>query len=198
MATLQKNITSVKGIRCWGAHIGIKTKRRDLAIIYSAKPASAAAVFTRNVVKAEPLKISMKHVENGELQAFVINSGNANACTGEKGYAGAKAMAEAAAEHLNIPLESVLIASTGIIGKAFPTEKVVQGIAENSKKLSSRFVAGAFAANAILTTDTFAKEGHLAFDVQKNKVNLAGIAKGSGMIHPDMATMLGFIVSEKH
>ncbi|MGK7394796.1 MAG: bifunctional glutamate N-acetyltransferase/amino-acid acetyltransferase ArgJ [Candidatus Cyclobacteriaceae bacterium M3_2C_046] len=193
---MQKNITDVKGFKCWGSHIGIKTKRRDLAIIYSIKPASAAAVFTKNVVVAEPLKISRKHVENGVLQAFVINSGNANACTGEQGRLGAEAMAKAAAESLNVELEDVLIASTGIIGEKFPTEKVVEGIKEGVKKLTTRQLAGSLVANAILTTDTFAKEGYTSFKLKDKQINMAGIAKGSGMIHPNMGTMLGYIVSD--
>ncbi len=193
---MQKNICDVRGIQAWGAHMGIKSKRRDLAIIYSEKPASAAAVFTKNLVCAEPVKLSRRHVEDGIIQAMVINSGNANACTGKKGWKGAVAMAETTAEVLGIPVESVLVASTGLIGEPFPTEKVVNGIRECSQKLSNRQLAGSLAANAILTTDTFAKEGFTSFDIDDIRINMAGIAKGSGMIHPDMATMLGFIVCD--
>lgn len=191
-----QNITDVRGIKAWGAHMGIKSKRRDLALIVSEKPASAAAVFTKNLVCAEPIKLSRKHIKDGIIQAIVINSGNANACTGKKGWEGAVAMAETTAEELGIPVESVLVASTGLIGEPFPTEKVLKGIRESAAKLSDRQIAGSLAANAILTTDTFAKEGFDSFKIDGKTVNLAGIAKGSGMIHPDMATMLGFLVSD--
>lgn len=191
-----KNITDVRGIKCWGAHIGIKSKRRDLALIYSTVPASGAAVYTRNIVVAESIKVSRSLMRNGRVQAIAINSGNANACTGKAGEQGAHAMAEATARSLGVDKDLVLIASTGVIGRPFPTEKVVKGIEANAKKLSGRQVAGSFAANAILTTDTFAKEGFLAFDVDSKQINMAGIAKGSGMIHPDMGTMLSFIVCD--
>lgn len=193
---MQNNICDVRGITAWGAHMGIKSKRRDLAIIFSEKPASAAAVFTRNLVCAEPVKLSREHIKDGIIQAIVVNSGNANACTGKKGWEGAVAMAETTAEVLGIPKEYVLVASTGLIGEPFPTEKVVNGIRECALKLSDRQLAGSLAANAILTTDTFAKEGYSSFEIGDTKINMAGIAKGSGMIHPDMATMLGFIVCD--
>lgn len=191
-----KNITHVQGFTCWGAHMGIKSKRRDLALIYSDVPASAAAVFTRNVVCAEPIKLSREHIKNGKAQAFVINSGNANACTGKEGWEGAVAMAETTAKELGIPKEEVIVASTGLIGEPFPTEKVLKGIKESAQKLSGREIAGSLAANAILTTDTFAKEGFTSFSIEGNEINMAGIAKGSGMIHPNMGTMLGFIVCD--
>lgn len=190
------SLTDVRGIQCWGAHVGIKSKRRDLALIYSDVPGNAAAVFTRNLVVAEPVKVAREYVRNGRAQCFVVNAGNANACTGEQGRNGALAMAATTAEELNIAKEDVLVASTGIIGRRFPTEKVVQGIRENVPKLSNRPIAGQLAANAILTTDTFTKEGSTSFDIGGKTVNLAAIAKGSGMIHPDMGTMLAFLVSD--
>ena len=190
------NITNVRGIKCWGAHIGVKSMRRDLAIIFSEVPASAAATFTQNKVIAEPIKVSKDHIKDGKAQAIVINAGNANACTGQQGYEGALAMARTTAEELNIDEKLVIIASTGLIGEPFPTEEIVNGIKENASKLSDMSSAGSFAANAILTTDTFAKEGFEAFEIDGKTVNIAGIAKGSGMIHPNMATMLGFIVSD--
>ena len=190
------NLTDVRGINAWGAHMGIKSKRRDIALIYSDKPASAASVFTQNLVCAEPIKLSRKHIKDGSIQAIIINSGNANACTGKKGWEGAVAMAETTAKELDIPVESVLVASTGLIGEPFPTEKVLSGIKECVSKMSKREIAGSLAANAILTTDTFAKEGYSSFEVDGTTINMAGIAKGSGMIHPNMATMLGFIVCD--
>lgn len=190
------NITHVRGFTCWGSHMGIKSKRRDLALIYSETPASAAAVFTKNIVCAEPIKLSREHIKDGIAQAFVINSGNANACTGVEGWNGAVKMAETTAKELKIPKESVIVASTGIIGEPFPTEKVLKGIKESVKKLSNREMAGSLTANAILTTDTFAKEGFTTFKVDGIDINMGGIAKGSGMIHPNMGTMLGFIVCD--
>jgi len=193
---MNKNLTNVRGIQCWGGHIGIKANRRDLAIIYSTVPASAAAVFTTNLVVGEPIKVCRDDVRKGILQAFVVNSGNANTCTGEQGYKSALTMRNTAAEALKLDPAHVLISSTGIIGEPFPIEKVVDGIHEVAKKLSSRQTAGSLAAHAILTTDTFAKEGYTHFKLDKFKINLAGIAKGSGMIHPNMATMLAYIVSD--
>jgi len=191
-----KNITNVRGISCWGAHTGVKSMRRDLAIIYSEVPASAAAVFTQNEVVAEPIKVSRNHIANGKAQAIVINAGNANACTGKQGFDGAQAMSRALAEELNIANELVIVASTGVIGEPFPTEDIVAGIRDNVKKLSSKSSAGSLCANAILTTDTFAKEGFVEFDLDGYEVNMGGIAKGSGMIHPNMGTMLAFIVTD--
>lgn len=193
-----RNITNVRGIKCWGAHTGVKSMRRDLAIMYSEVPAKVAAVFTQNLVIAEPIKLTKKHLDetNNTAQAIVVNSGNANAVTGKQGEEGALAMAKAAAEELKLDTNQVLIASTGIIGKAFPTDDVVAGIKENVKKISENSRAGSFAANAILTTDTFAKEGYVEFDIDGNTINIGGIAKGSGMIHPNMATMLAFAVTD--
>ncbi len=191
-----KNITNVRGFTCWGAHTGVKSLRRDLAIIYSDVPASTAAVFTQNQVIAEPIKVCRENIRNGLAQAIVVNAGNANACTGEQGYEGALAMVRATAESLGIDDDMVLVASTGVIGVPFPTDEIVQGIKENAQKVTNRSSAGSFAANAILTTDTFAKEGFIEFSVGGREVNMAGIAKGSGMIHPNMATMLAFIVTD--
>ncbi|MGF1638891.1 MAG: bifunctional glutamate N-acetyltransferase/amino-acid acetyltransferase ArgJ [Cyclobacteriaceae bacterium] len=193
-----KNITNVKGFKCWGSHSGVKSMRRDLAMIFSEVPANAAAVFTQNKVVAEPIKISREHVKDGQLQAIVINAGNANACTGEQGRQGAQAMVDTASESLGIDPSMILIASTGIIGEPFPTQLVVDGIIDIVPKLSSDSRAGSFAANAILTTDTFAKEGFIEFDLDDSHIHMAGIAKGSGMIHPNMATMLAFIVTDAY
>jgi glutamate N-acetyltransferase/amino-acid N-acetyltransferase len=190
------NITNVRGISCWGAHTGVKSMRRDLAIIFSEVPASAAATFTQNKVVAEPVKVSQRHIADGRAQAIVINAGNANACTGEQGRRGAEAMVDAMAEELGIERELVLVASTGLIGKEFPTEDIVAGIRENVKKLSDKANAGSFTANAILTTDTYAKEGFIEFEVDGKQAAMGGIAKGSGMIHPNMATMLAFVVTD--
>lgn len=193
---LVKNITNVRGFKCWGAHSGIKSMRRDLGLIFSEVPASAAAVFTQNSVVAEPVKVSKKHIANGIAQAIVINAGNANACTGEQGYAGAMAMAETFAEEMKIDVEDVLVSSTGLIGEPFPTENIVKGIRESVTKLSNKSNAGTFLANAILTTDTYAKEGFTEFSMDGYEINMGGVAKGSGMIHPNMATMLAFVATD--
>lgn len=191
-----KNLTNVRGITCWGAHTGVKSMRRDLALIYSEVPASAAATFTQNKLVAEPIKVSKRNVANGKAQAIIINAGNANACTGEQGRKGAEAMIKTTADELGIDEDLVLVASTGLIGEPFPTEDVVNGIKENLNKLSNKSNAGSFAANAILTTDTYPKEGHVEFEVDDVEINMAGIAKGSGMIHPNMGTMLAFLVCD--
>jgi len=170
--------------------------RRDLALIYSEVPASAAAVFTQNQVVAEPVKVSRENVKNGIAQAIVCNAGNANACTGKQGMDGAMAMVNTTADELKIPRESVIVASTGLIGEPFPTEDIVGGIKEIVPKLSNRTSAGTLCANAILTTDTFAKEGYMEFEIDGKQIRMAGIGKGSGMIHPNMATMLSFIVCD--
>ncbi len=172
--------------------------RRDLAIIYSEVLASAAAVFTQNQVVAEPIKVSRKHIESGMAQVIICNAGNANACTGEQGRQGAESMVEVTANELGIPKEHVLVASTGLIGEPFPTEDVVEGLRKNIEKLSNDPKAGSFTANAILTTDTFAKEGYVSFIMGETDINIAGISKGSGMIHPNMATMLAFVVTDVH
>lgn len=190
------NITEVQGFKFWGAHTGIKSKRRDLAIIYSEKQADAAAVFTKNVVVAEPVKLSREFIKDGKAQAIIVSSGNANACTGKQGQEAAEAMAETAAAELNVPVNDVLVASTGVIGRKFPTDIVVKGIRENVPKLTSRHVAGSLVANAILTTDTFPKENFIEFKLGKKQVRMGGVAKGSGMIHPNMGTMLAFIVCD--
>lgn len=193
-----KNITNVRGIECWGAHTGVKSLRRDLALIYSTVPASVAGVFTKNQVVAEPIKVSKRNIElsNGIAQAIIINAGNANACTGEQGRLAAEAMANSTAKALGIEAKHVLVASTGIIGEVFPIDDVLAGIKEVVPKLSSKSSAGSFAANAILTTDTFPKEGFIEFELDECEVNMGGIAKGSGMIHPNMGTMLAFIVTD--
>ncbi len=193
---MNKNITDVKGFTCWGAHTGIKSMKRDLAIIFSEVPCVAAATYTLNKVVAEPLKLTKKHLKNGRAQVLICNAGNANACTGKQGMRGAVAMAKTASSLLGIPQEDVIIASTGLIGEPFPTEDIIGGIRENIPKLTSRGEAGSFVANAILTTDTFAKEGFVNLTLDNKDVSMAGISKGSGMIHPNMGTMLAFIVSD--
>lgn len=191
-----KNITNVRGIKCWGAHTGVKSMRRDLAIIFSEREASVGAVFTQNEVQAAPIIVSKKHASDGKARAIVVNAGNANACTGQQGLDGAQQMAKALAEELSIKETEVIVSSTGLIGEPFPTKDIVAGIRENAVKLTSKSNAGSFVANAILTTDTFAKEGFIEFGMNGYEINMGGVAKGSGMIHPNMATMLAFVVTD--
>ncbi len=192
-----KNIAFVKGFSCQGITAGLKkSKRPDLMIILSDRPAKVAATFTKNVVKAEPLKLNMAHVQNGEAQAIVCNSGNANACTGEQGYTAAIAMAQQVAENFQIAMDDVVVLSTGVIGREFPVKKVLKGIDLCAGKMESTFQSGENTAEAILTTDTVSKQYFCDFTIGDSSVSIGAIAKGSGMIHPDMGTMLAFIVSD--
>lgn len=180
-----------------GVHCGIKHKRPDLAVIYSPDECAAAAVFTQNRVKAAPLVVSREHLEKsaGRIRAVVVNSGNANACTGPRGLADARAMAELCAAELGIGAEQVLVASTGVIGVPLPMEKVRLGIRLACGALSRR--GGPEAAAAIMTTDRRPKQMALAITLgDGRRVRLGGMAKGSGMIHPNMATMLAFLTTD--
>ena len=197
MNIIEGGITAPKGFLATGEHVGVKKVKKDLAIIYSEKPALCSAVFTKNLVKAPPLWWCEKLVkEKQKIQAIVINSGNANACTGDRGYQDALAMADTLSECLNIKKESVLVTSTGVIGAYLSMDKIIPGIKETSKTLGSDEKSAKRCAKAIMTTDTFRKEIAVEIDIKGKKVKLAGIAKGSGMIHPNMATMLGFITTD--
>lgn len=188
------DITTPKGFQACGIHIGIKKKNKDLALIVSDVIAEGAALFTTNKACAAPVKLSKKNVEDGKIQAFLINSGNANACTGNKGYEDAKKMIQTAAEGLGIPFNNFLLASTGVIGLPLPMDTVLKGINKAVKSLS--YDGGQDAAEAILTTDTKAKKIAVTLEINGKKITIAGIAKGSGMIHPNMATMLAFITTD--
>lgn len=191
---IEGSITSPKGFLASGIFAGIKKSKKDLALIYSEKKANAAAAFTTNKVKAAPILLDMKNIENGEAQAIVINSGNANACTGEKGYEDAIKMAKKTAEVLRINEDDVLVCSTGVIGVPLPMDKVLTGIELAEKSLGRE--GGYDAAQAIMTTDTFTKTIAVKFYIDGKAITMAGIAKGSGMIHPNMATMLSFITTD--
>ncbi|MDI3478011.1 MAG: glutamate N-acetyltransferase / amino-acid N-acetyltransferase [Thermoanaerobacterium sp.] len=191
---IEGNVTSPKGFLASGVFAGIKKAKKDFAIIYSEKKANAAAAFTTNKVKAAPVILDMEKIKNGEAQAIVANSGNANACTGKKGYEDASSMAFMAAEKLNIDKDDVLVCSTGVIGVTLPMDKIVKGIELAVQSLSRD--GGKEAAEAILTTDTFAKEVAVKFNIKGVEVKIGGIAKGSGMISPNMATMLSFITTD--
>lgn len=188
-------ITAPRGFQAAAAAAEIRyPDRPDLALIYSEVPAVAAAVYTRNKVQAAPLIVSREHLANGLAQAVVINTGIANAATGQQGLADARQMACLTAEALKIAPEDVAVASTGVIGQFLPMERVEKGIRQAAAQLSPN--GGAEAAQAIMTTDTQRKEIAVKLHIGGCPVTLGGMAKGSGMIHPDMATMLGFITTD--
>lgn len=194
MEWVEGGITAPVGFKASGIGAGIKKSKKDLALLYSVVPAAAAGVFTTNRVKAAPLVITARRLEKGVAQAVVINSGNANACTGSKGYADALAMARAAARALSIPEELVLVGSTGVIGQRLPVAKIEKALPAAAEALDT---AGHLsAAEAIMTTDTVAKEAAVRFSVGGKECAVGGMAKGSGMIHPNMATMMAFLTTD--
>ena len=186
-------ITYPKGIKAAGVECGIRFNKKDLALIYSEKVADAWGTFTTNKFKAAPLVVTEKNLSlsGGKLQAVLINSGIANACTGEKGLKDAWEMAGYVSQGLKIKKEHVAVTSTGKIGEFLPLDKIKAGV---EKIINSGDFSGA--SDAILTTDTKKKEIAVCFKLGEQEVRIGGMAKGSGMIHPDMATMLGFITSD--
>jgi glutamate N-acetyltransferase/amino-acid N-acetyltransferase len=187
-------ITRPKGFFAGAIHCGIKHKNNDLCLIYSEVPAKAAGVFTSNRVKAAPLVVSMKYLTNGTAQAIVVNSGNANCMTGKTGLNDAELTAKSAAKTLAIKKENVLTASTGVIGKRLPVLKIVSSIKELVSSLSP--TGSKDVARAIMTTDTVPKETAVSLKIGSNVVNIGAVAKGAGMINPNMATMLAFITTD--
>ena len=188
-------ITDVKGFKAAGITAGLKKSgKKDLALIYSEYKAVSAAVFTKNLVKAAPILVDMENIKSENTQAIIVNSGNANACTGEVGYKNAKKMTEIIAEKLNLHPTEVLVESTGIIGVQMNMEKVTSGLEKIVSELSEE--GGHNAGEAIMTTDTFPKNLAVKIEIGGKTATIAGIAKGSGMIHPDMATMLAFLVTD--
>ncbi|MBI3124262.1 MAG: bifunctional glutamate N-acetyltransferase/amino-acid acetyltransferase ArgJ [Ignavibacteriales bacterium] len=192
---VKKGITAAKGFKSVGIHCGVKRVKKDLALIVSDVPATAAGVFTLNKVQAAPVLVCKEHlVNNNSFRAIVCNSGNANACTGEKGYKDAIAMANETASVLGISPQEVFVSSTGVIGEKLPIEKITTGIKRAAAHLSESGYLSA--AEAIMTTDTFVKSHETSFIINGIEVNIGGISKGSGMIHPNMATMLGFVTTD--
>jgi len=188
-------VTAAKGFIAGGLYCGIRKAKKDIAIIKSASPAITAGVFTLNKVMAAPLLADKQQLQKSNLcSAVVVNSGNANACTGERGMKDAWTMIELTANALNLPQEQVMVSSTGVIGQFLPMEKITEGIRELSTKLS---VDGdKDAAEAIMTTDLFAKECGVRFSCGSSIITVGGMAKGSGMIAPNMATMLAFVTTD--
>ncbi len=198
MKMIEGGVTAAKGFEAAAAEANIKYKNRtDMAMIYSQVPCKAAGTFTTNVVKAAPVKWDQKIVkESAYAQAVIINSGIANACTGAEGMDYCRQTAEGAAKILNIPEEAVLVASTGVIGMQLPIDRIKAGAKVLAKIKKATIEAGHEAAQAIMTTDTVPKEIAVTFEMGGKTVTMGGMCKGSGMIHPNMCTMLSFITTD--
>lgn len=195
MKIIKGGVTAPQGFWAQGVGAAIKKKdRKDLAIIYATVPCNAAGVYTSNRVRAACIDLNQQHLEDGKAQAVVVNSGNANACTGRQGMADARRMAELSAELLGIKPEDVIVASTGVIGVVMPMERVEAGIRDAVQSLTAD--GGHNAAQAIMTTDLQSKEIAVEIEIQGKPVRIGAMAKGSGMIHPNMATMLAFITTD--
>lgn len=196
MEVIQGGVTAPRGFLAGAASCGLKKEGYDLGIILSERPAQAAAMFTTNQIVAAPVVLSREAIKRGEMRAVVVNSGNANACTGEKGYENARTMAEIAASLLDISPDEVFVASTGIIGEQLPMVKVVSGIRDAAKNLWPEIQSGHAFAQAISTTDTFIKEIAVKVKAGGHIITIGGAAKGAGMIAPNMATMLCFLTTD--
>lgn len=195
MKIISGGVCSAQGFKANGVHCGIRHNRtkRDLALIYSEVPATAAAVYTTNLVKGAPLKVTKDHISNGIAQAVICNSGNANTCNAN-GIEIAEQMSELVAKELNINANDVVVASTGVIGQPLDITPIANGIGDLAKGLTNDGCL--LAAEAIMTTDVAVKEVAVEFTVGGKVCHIGGIAKGSGMIHPNMATMLVFITTD--
>src|SRR5688572_3464839 len=189
-----RHINHVAGFRAQGVWAQIKKKSRDVALIVSDRPSRGAAVFTQNAFCAAPVIVSRENVENGDIRAIVCNAGNANAVTGEQGLKDARRMADVAAQALGLTPDQFIVCSTGIIGRPLPMDKVVAGIKDCAATIDQ--AVGGEAAEAITTTDSHPKHVFVEVEVAGRSFHIAGIAKGAGMIHPNMATMLSFLVTD--
>ena len=198
MKIIDGGVTAANGFEAAAAAAGIKYQdRTDMALIYSKKPCRAAGTFTTNVVKAAPVKWDRAIVEKKlRPQAVIVNSGIANACTGEEGMECCRRTAQAAAQALDVEADSVLVGSTGVIGMQIPMDRIENGIRLLAAEKQGGRESAAAAAKAIMTTDTRPKEAAVTFDVGGKTVTIGGMAKGSGMIHPNMCTMLSFITTD--
>ncbi|QNM06974.1 bifunctional glutamate N-acetyltransferase/amino-acid acetyltransferase ArgJ [Qiania dongpingensis] len=198
MKTVDGGVTAPKGFKAAGVHAGIKKSgKKDMALIYSEAPCRTAGVFTTNVVKAAPVKWDQKVVlESPFAQAVVVNSGVANACTGKEGYDCCTEMAAETGKALGIPKEAVLVASTGVIGAQLPMDAIRSGISKMAPILGCKRLDARLAAEAIMTTDTKPKEIAVEVELGGKTAVVSGMGKGSGMIHPNMATMLCFLTTD--
>ncbi len=198
MQKIEGGVTAAKGFEAAAAAAGIKYQdRTDMALIYSEKPCKVAGTFTTNVVKAAPVKWDKNVVDSGmKSQAVIVNSGIANACTGEEGMSYCKETAKEAAKVLGVDARSVLVGSTGVIGMQLPMDRVKEGIRKLAEAKKPDLESGTQAAQAIMTTDTKKKEVAVTIEIGDVTVTIGGMAKGSGMIHPNMCTMLAFITTD--
>lgn len=197
MEWLSQGITAPIGFSGASIFSGIKKKKRDLTMIASEKPCAYAGVFTKNLVKAAPVIWNQNRLsEKSQIFGVIINSGNANACTGKQGDLDAQTMARLLGEGLGVSENNILVASTGVIGQLLPMDIVEKGIKDIIPLKSNSKEAGDQAAEGIMTTDTFPKMKAVTFSIDGKKVTIAGMAKGSGMIHPNMGTMLSFITTD--
>jgi glutamate N-acetyltransferase / amino-acid N-acetyltransferase len=194
MEVVQEGVTAPIGFQAAGIHCGVKKARKDVALVYTETPAVAAAMFTTNLAVAAPVVVDRKQLEKSQImRAILVNSGNANACTGERGMADAWTMVKNTAHALGIAESEVLVASTGVIGQYLPMDNITRGIELAVEHLGSD---GTGAAEAIRTTDTFSKEAAVRCMIGGVRVTVGGMAKGSGMIAPNMATMLAFVTTD--
>ena len=198
MKVIEGGVTAAKGFQAAAAAAEIKYQgRTDMALIYSEKPCKTAGTFTTNVVKAAPVKWDRAVVESKvKSQAVIVNSGIANACTGEEGMSYCRETAKEAAKILGVDEAGVLVGSTGVIGMQLPIDRIKAGIAKLADAKKGDLASGTEAAKAIMTTDTEKKEAAVTFEIGGKTVTVGGMAKGSGMIHPNMCTMLSFITTD--
>lgn len=196
MKQIRGGVAAAKGFTASGIHAGIRKNRekKDLALVWSECPCSAAATYTTNKVKGEPLAVTREHLADGRAQAIIVNSGNANTCTGSEGIAAARRMAELVAERLPVKAEDVVVASTGVIGQPLDVGPIEKGMESLVGGLSKS--GHIDAREAIMTTDTVKKELAIQVEIGGTPVVIGAMAKGSGMIHPNMATMLSFITTD--
>ena len=195
MKMIEGGVTAALGFAAGGVHCGIRKNKSkpDLAMIRSDRPCAAAAVYTQNLVKGAPILVTQKNIADGFAQAVICNSGNANTCNAD-GLEKAEKMCELAAAALGLQPSDIVVASTGVIGQVLPIEPIESGIPELVKSLSG--TGSTAAATAIMTTDTQAKEAAVEVEIGGKAVKIGGISKGSGMIHPNMATMLSFVTTD--
>lgn len=192
------SITSPIGFKASGIHCGLKKSllKKDLALIYSDVVANCCGVYTKNKVKGAPLIVTKQHLANKKAQAIIINSGNANTCNGDDGLLKSKKMTKLCSKELNIKNDDVLVASTGIIGVPLNIDAIKDKIPELVNNLSNDIKSAKDASMAIMTTDTVEKQAGVEFEIDGKKITISAMAKGSGMIHPNMATMLSFITTD--
>ena len=198
MKWIDGGVCAAKGFQASGIHVGVKThntEKKDLALIVSEKSCAAAAVFTKNAVKAAPIQVDLQHLKKGTARAVVVNSGNANACA-PNGLMNAEKMCAAAAKEIGCSQKEVLVSSTGVIGQELKISVIEEGMPGLYESLSASAEGSDAAANAIMTTDTVKKELAVETVIGGKTVHMGGIAKGSGMIHPNMGTMLCFLTTD--